>query len=202
MRIFRNRAPSFQRLWNKLPILSKHNLDCEWIASFYYQMALKTSASLFIFSCDIIGSKGKTENMQAVLEKESSAHIKRRSRDYRKRAEMWRLSGHAWTSEGTIKSSNLEKNEVIVLLRRRISFSGVHVTSLFFVVCHQIYKIPTTCSNERGFRSSNNSEKAKKTVLIYKGQFSSRTKWVRHRVFLKFHFSHICTFSELFSRSK
>ena len=109
MRIFRNRAPSFQRLWNKLPILSKHNLDCEWIASFYYQMALKTSASLFIFSCDIIGSKGKTENMQAVLEKESSAHIKRRSRDYRKRAEMWRLSGHAWTSEGTIASSNLEK---------------------------------------------------------------------------------------------
>lgn len=95
-----------------------------------------------------------------------------------------------------------KKNEVIVLLRRRISFSGVHVTSLFFVVCHQIYKIPTTCSNERGFRSSNNSEKAEKTVLIYKGQFSSRTKWVRHRVFLKFHFSHICTFSELFSRSK
>ena len=95
-----------------------------------------------------------------------------------------------------------KKNEVIVLLRRRISFSGVHVTSLFFVVCHQIYKIPTTCSNERGFRSSNNSEKAEKTVLIYKGQFSSRTKWVRHRVFLKFHFSHICTFSELFSRGK
>lgn len=95
-----------------------------------------------------------------------------------------------------------KKNEVIVLLRRRISFSGVHVTSLFFVVCHQIYKIPTTCSNERGFRSSNNSEKAEKTVLIYKGQFSSRTKWVRHRVFLKFHFSHICTFSGLFSRSK
>ena len=110
MRIFRNRAPSFQRLWNKLPILSKHNLDCEWIASFYYQMALKTSASLFIFSCDIIGSKEKTENMQAILEREeSSAHIKRRSRDYRKRAEMWRLSGHAWTSEGTITSSNLEK---------------------------------------------------------------------------------------------
>lgn len=77
-----------------------------------------------------------------------------------------------------------KKNEVIVLLRRRISFSGVHVTSLFFVVCHQICKIPTTCSNERGFRSSNNSEKAEKTVLIYKGQFSSRTKWVRHRVFL------------------
>lgn len=95
-----------------------------------------------------------------------------------------------------------KKNKVIVLLRRRISFSGVHVTSLFFVVCHQIYKIPTTCSNERGFRSSNNSEKAEKTVLIYKGQFSSRTKWVRHRVFLKFHFSHICTFSELFSRGK
>lgn len=95
-----------------------------------------------------------------------------------------------------------KKNEVIVLLRRRISFLGVHVTSLFFVVCHQIYKIPTTCSNERGFRSSNNSEKAEKTVLIYKGQFSSRTKWVRHRVFLKFHFSHICTFSELFSRGK
>ena len=95
-----------------------------------------------------------------------------------------------------------KKNEVIVLLRRRISFSGVHVTSLFFVVCHQIYKIPTTCSNERGFRSSNNSEKAEKTVSIYKGQFSSRTKWVRHRVFLKFHFSHICTFSELFSRGK
>lgn len=95
-----------------------------------------------------------------------------------------------------------KKNEVIVLLRRRISFSGVHVTSLFFVVCHQICKIPTTCSNERGFRSSNNSEKAEKTVLIYKGQFSSRTKWVRHRVFLKFHFSHICTFSELFSRGK
>ena len=66
-----------------------------------------------------------------------------------------------------------KKNEVIVLLRRRISFSGVHVTSLFFVVCHQIYKIPRTCSNERGFRSSNNSEKAEKTVLIYKGQFSS-----------------------------
>lgn len=85
-----------------------------WIASFYYQMALKTSASLFIFSCDIIGSKEKTENMQAVLEREeSSAHIKRRSRDYRKRAEMWmmswRLSGHTWTSEGTIASSNLEK---------------------------------------------------------------------------------------------
>lgn len=81
-----------------------------WIASFYYQMALKTSASLFIFSCDIIGSKEKTENMQAILEREeSSAHIKRRSRDYRKRAEMWRLSGHAWTSEGTIASSNLEK---------------------------------------------------------------------------------------------
>lgn len=60
-----------------------------WIASFYYQMALKTSASLFIFSCDIIGSKEKTENMQAILEREeSSAHIKRRSRDYRKRAEM------------------------------------------------------------------------------------------------------------------
>lgn len=95
-----------------------------------------------------------------------------------------------------------KKNEVIVLLRRRISFSGLHVTSLFFVVCHQICKIPTTCSNERGFRSSNNSEKAEKTVLIYKGQFSSRTKWVRHRVFLKFHFSHICTFSELFSRGK
>lgn len=81
-----------------------------WIASFYYKMALKTSASLFIFSCDIIGSKEKTENMQAILEREeSSAHIKRRSRDYRKRAEMWRLSGHAWTSEGTIASSNLEK---------------------------------------------------------------------------------------------
>lgn len=81
-----------------------------WIASFYYKMALKTSASLFIFSCDIIGSKEKTENMQAILEREeSSAYIKRRSRDYRKRAEMWRLSGHAWTSEGTIASSNLEK---------------------------------------------------------------------------------------------
>lgn len=66
-----------------------------------------------------------------------------------------------------------KKNEVIVLLRRRISFSGVHVTSLFFVVCHQIYKIPTTCSNERGFRSLNNSEKAEKTVLIYKGQFQA-----------------------------
>ena len=149
-----------------------------WIASFYYQMALKTSASLFIFSCDIIGSKGKTENMQAVLEKESSAHIKRRSRDYRKRAEMWRLSGHAWTSEGTIASSNLEKKwkEKKWSYRSASSndfFAGVHVTSLFFVVCHQIYKIPTTCSNERGFRSSNDSEKAEKTVLIYKGQFSS-----------------------------
>lgn len=150
-----------------------------WIASFYYQMALKTSASLFIFSCDIIGSKEKTENMQAILEREeSSAYIKRRSRDYRKRAEMWRLSGHAWTSEGTIASSNLEKKwkEKKWSYRSASSkdiFAGVHVTSLFFVVCHQIYKIPRTCSNERGFRSSNNGEKAEKTVLIYKGQFSS-----------------------------
>ena len=174
-----------------------------WIASFYYQMALKTSASLFIFSCDIIGSKEKTENMQAILEREeSSAHIKRRSRDYRKRAEMWRLSGHTWTSEGTIASSNLEKKWSYRSASSKDFFAGVHVTSLFFVVCHQIYEIPTTWSNGRGFRSSNNSEKAEKTVLIYKGQFSSRTKWVRHRVFLKFHFSHICTFSELFSRSK
>lgn len=174
-----------------------------WIASLYYQMALKTSASLFIFSCDIIGSKEKTENMQAVLEREeSSAHIKRRSRDYRKRAETWRLSGHTWTSEGTIASSNLEKKWSYRSASSKDFFAGVHVTSLFFVVFHQICKIPTTCSNERGFRSSNNSEKAEKTVLIYKGQFSSRTKWVRHRVFLKFHFSHICTFSELFSRGK
>lgn len=137
-----------------------------WIASFYYQMALKTSASLFIFSCDIIGSKEKTENMQAVLEREeSSAHIKRRSRDYRKRAEMWRLSGHAWTSEGTITSSNLEKKWSYRSASSKDFFAGVHVTSLFFVVCHQIYKIPTTCSNERGFRSSNNSEKAEKNCL-------------------------------------
>ena len=163
MQIFRNRTPSFQRLWNKLPILSKHNLDYEWIASFYYQMALKTSASLFIFSCDIIGSKEKTENMQAILEREeSSAHIKRRSRDYRKRAEMWRLSGHTWTSEGTIASSNLEKKLSYRSASSKDFFAGVHVTSLFFVVCHQICKIPTTCSNERGFRSSNNSEKAEK----------------------------------------
>lgn len=134
-----------------------------WIASFYYQMALKTSASLFIFSCDIIGSKEKTENMQAILEREeSSAHIKRRSRDYRKRAEMWRLSGHTWTSEGTIASSNLEKKLSYRSASSKDFFAGVHVTSLFFVVCHQICKILTTCSNERGFRSSNNSEKAEK----------------------------------------
>lgn len=43
-----------------------------WIASFYYQMALKTSVSLFIFSCDIIGSKEKTENMQAINLKEKN----------------------------------------------------------------------------------------------------------------------------------
>lgn len=150
-----------------------------WIASFYYQMALKTSASLFIFSCDIIGSKEKTENTQAVLEREeSSAHIKRRSRDYRKRAEMWRLSGHTWTSEGTIASSNLEKKWSYRSASSKDFFAGVHVTSLFFVVCHQIYKIPTTCSNERGFRSSNNSEKAEINCQSIRANFQAeRNGW-------------------------
>ena len=173
------------------------------IASFYYQMALKTSASLFIFSCDIIGSKEKLRTCRPFL-KEKNRPLTLKGDQGIIGKELKCEDFPATHGHLKVRLHHLiwKKNEVIVLLRRRISFSGVHVTSLFFVVCHQIYKIPTTCSNERGFRSSNNSEKAEKTVLIYKGQFSSRTKWVRHRVFLKFHFSHICTFSELFSRGK
>lgn len=179
MQIFRNRAPSFQRLWNKLPILSKHNLNRYGLPHFITKWLLK-QVQVCLFSVAILLDQRKKlrtcrpflkeknrpltlKGDQGIIGKELKCEDFPATHGHLK----VRLHHLIW------KKNERKKKWSYRSASSKDIFAGVHVTSLFFVVCHQIYKIPRTCSNERGFRSSNNSEKAEKTVLIYKGQFSS-----------------------------